>query len=197
MYSHKAKLAITDHRQVAWLAGLLEGEGSFIKRGNSIAISLQMTDLDIVERVAALTNSKVHEIAPVKEHHKKSYALRIDGARAAYYMEQVLPYMGARRTQKIIECLTYFGERLSARLDSIGSNHHKVSDADLIASWNSKDPSVSLRKFARSLSVNHETLRKRLTKLGLYTPAKLSSRLVRQIENISLKDRLSNLNQAL
>ena len=41
-----------------WLAGILEGEGSFLARPpsspNSPAIRLPMTDVDVVERVAAI-----------------------------------------------------------------------------------------------------------------------------------------------
>jgi hypothetical protein len=45
---------------IAWLAGLLEGEGSFMrgKRKDAPGISLAMTDRDVVERAAKLLRTK-------------------------------------------------------------------------------------------------------------------------------------------
>ena len=45
-------------RDLYWLAGLLEGEGSFMRgppsRPNMPAIAIQMTDEDVIQRVAQL-----------------------------------------------------------------------------------------------------------------------------------------------
>lgn len=53
-----------ENNDLHWLAGLLEGEGSFMKPSpsspNCPIISLQMTDEDIVKRVSLLFNCKYH-----------------------------------------------------------------------------------------------------------------------------------------
>ena len=43
---------------IAWLAELLEGEGSFVMSERSIAIVVKMTDRDVVERAAALLGGR-------------------------------------------------------------------------------------------------------------------------------------------
>ncbi len=48
---------------IAWLAGLVEGEGSFHMSTRSIAIILTMTDRDVVERAATLLNGRVYKLA--------------------------------------------------------------------------------------------------------------------------------------
>lgn len=54
-------------RDIDWLAGLLEGEGSFSggrgKRG-SLSIDLVMTDQDVVEKVARLWAAKIRPRKP-------------------------------------------------------------------------------------------------------------------------------------
>jgi hypothetical protein len=51
--------------EICWLAGLLEGEGTFLKaspsRPNSPTVSLEMTDEDVVARVAHLLGNKKYQ----------------------------------------------------------------------------------------------------------------------------------------
>lgn len=44
---------MSDEIEIAWLAGLLEGEGSFIGATDKypVCLSLEMTDRDVVERL--------------------------------------------------------------------------------------------------------------------------------------------------
>ena len=43
---------------LAWLGGLLEGEGSFMLRNGSPVIALQTTDRDVLHRAASLMDTK-------------------------------------------------------------------------------------------------------------------------------------------
>jgi len=45
--------------EIAWVAGILEGEGSFSRSHRTVRISLEMCDRDIVERVAAHWQTRV------------------------------------------------------------------------------------------------------------------------------------------
>jgi hypothetical protein len=69
-----------------WLAGLLEGEGSFLagppSAPRSPAIQFWMTDRDVVERAAAMLDSAVMPGAPRRAHWKTTYAVRLRGPRA-------------------------------------------------------------------------------------------------------------------
>ena len=101
--------------QAAWLAGLFEGEASFsyVTTGHP-RIVLQMTDFDIVQRVADIFNVNVHtrKKAKGREHHKTLYAIAICKAQILCdTLTQILPYMGERRSQRIIEILDYLKQK--------------------------------------------------------------------------------------
>lgn len=101
--------------EIAWLAGLLEGEGSF---GNyskktmvDLRVQLAMGDLDVVEKAAAVVGG-----APIytydrkgqkgfRDHHKPQHKITLRGYQAARVMQAILPYMGRRRSEKIEELL--------------------------------------------------------------------------------------------
>lgn len=88
-----------------WLAGLLEGEGSFdLHRGRYPRIRLGMTDRDVVGRAATLMGGKVRlSLKPAP--HKATWHTEVSGAKAVAIMRSILPFMGARRSAKIAEIL--------------------------------------------------------------------------------------------
>lgn len=88
-----------------WLAGLLEGEGSFdAHRGKYPRIRLAMTDRDIVGRAASLMDATIRlSLHPAP--NKATWHTEISGKRAALIMAEILPHMGARRSGKIAEVL--------------------------------------------------------------------------------------------
>lgn len=98
--------------ETAWIAGLLEGEGSFILRpGTSgrrsgLRVSLEMCDEDVVRRAAALSPSKSRVRSRFRqEGWSTTFQLHWGGKEAETLMRAVLPYMGERRSTKIKECL--------------------------------------------------------------------------------------------
>jgi len=95
--------------EVAWLAGLLEGEGCFFrhktgKRGQyGGAIKVCMTDKDVIEHAARLMNVTPHFIPGMRSLIQKSpqwYAYA-GGQKARHSMELILPFMGERRGTRI------------------------------------------------------------------------------------------------
>lgn len=94
-----------------WLAGLLEGEGTFGVQtvdGKPYAYArLVMTDLDVVERAAALfpTTGSIVVVPSRKEGWQQSYSVNWSHRKAIDVMWAVLPLMGARRTEKIVDVL--------------------------------------------------------------------------------------------
>jgi hypothetical protein len=95
-----------DREDLCWLAGLLEGEGSFRKGPPCEAkyprITIQMTDIDVIQRVAALFEIKY--IYAKKYNHddwKDSYSIVLKGKRAIRIMNELYPLMGERRKQQI------------------------------------------------------------------------------------------------
>ena len=84
-------------RDVVWLAGLLEGEGSFFSYRNSPTISVNMTDKDVVEKAAALLRSKVYTCNPGSPDRKIPYSATAHGSIAISWMMSLYQFMGERR----------------------------------------------------------------------------------------------------
>lgn len=88
-----------------WLAGLLEGEGTFdLHRGKYARIRVGMTDRDVVGRAASLMGTSIR-MSISTMGHKSTYHAEMSGARAEALMRELLPYMGARRSSKIGDIL--------------------------------------------------------------------------------------------
>lgn len=94
-----------DRDDLLWLAGLLEGEGTFDShRGKYPRIRLGMTDRDVVGRAASLMDAKIRlSLHPAPA--KPTWHTEISGDRAAEIMRAILPFMGARRSAKIATIL--------------------------------------------------------------------------------------------
>lgn len=92
-------------RDVYWLAGLLEGEGTFdLHRGKYPRIRLGMTDRDVVGRAATLLGGKVRlSLKPAPA--QAMWHVEISGTKATEIMRAILPHMGARRSAKIATIL--------------------------------------------------------------------------------------------
>jgi hypothetical protein len=95
--------------EVAWLAGLLEGEGSFSKgppsKPNLPRIQLSSTDEDVVSRVARLFDIR-YCCARARKHinlipTKPIFQLQVRGSKAVIWMKRVEPHMGVRRKEQI------------------------------------------------------------------------------------------------
>jgi len=92
-------------KDIAWLAGLLEGEGCFRYR-TTPTIQFAMTDKDVVGRAAGLLGAaSVRFRKPQAAHHKPQYEVSIHGQLAAEWMMTLYVLLGARRRGKIREIL--------------------------------------------------------------------------------------------
>jgi hypothetical protein len=97
----------------AWLAGLLEGEGTFEAdqvNGSSGRVAICMTDRDVVDRAARMmmaevTTKLLNKYRPAF-NRKPMYFARVSGTRARQVMERILPYLGERRAERVIRLLS-------------------------------------------------------------------------------------------
>lgn len=105
--------------EFSWLAGILEGEGSFIKGPKSMpnqpAISIQMTDEDIIQRVAKMFGtSYCRSDRGLDKGWKPAYRTMLRGEPAVLLMQILYPLMGKRRQNQIsdaIKSYKYLGAR--------------------------------------------------------------------------------------
>ena len=98
-------------KDIAWLAGLLEGEGSFTgatkRHPGSIRLAISSTDYDILERVSALLGNKGIYGPYMSKLGKKPYhTVCISGSPAVSWMMTLYTLMGTRRRARIRELIT-------------------------------------------------------------------------------------------
>jgi len=106
---------------LVWLAGWLEGEGSFICSGTTtkdmcFQIRGVSTDLDVIERVA--TALKVDVGGPFydkRPNRKPLYYANLPGKRARDLMLQLYPLMGNRRQRQISDAITKYDSRFESK----------------------------------------------------------------------------------
>ena len=81
--------------EIAWLAGLLEGEGYFhLNRERYPRVVLSMTDEDVVTKAAILMKSRVHRNGNV-------YTTSISGVKAIGWVMTLYSYLHKRRKERI------------------------------------------------------------------------------------------------
>jgi hypothetical protein len=96
-----------------WLAGLLEGEGTFLagppSAPRSPAVQVSMVDRDIIERAGALLDAAVTMVPSRREGWRTAYCVRVRGARAVMWMQRLRPLMGTRRQVQIDRAIESHG----------------------------------------------------------------------------------------
>ena len=121
-----------------WVAGLLEGEGSFTcdsmngKSRPRPRISLQMTDEDVVKKVASILKCKVWGPYKKKEPRKPVWVCALTGMEAAAWMNLLKYYLGSRRKEQIDIALKNFKPEKYGKWRKMTSNFDKDRIEDLI-----------------------------------------------------------------
>lgn len=95
---------------IHWVAGFLEGEGSFgqTRRGTCRQPSIQAntTDLDIAIKLSILLQAKVKPPRLTSQISKlPSYEVRVTGAKAVGWMMTLYPLLGERRQVRVKRAL--------------------------------------------------------------------------------------------
>ncbi len=104
--------------EIAWLAGLFEGEASFgldtrsIKRYKvstsppALFIKIAMVDEDIIKRVSKLVNKNYFSPTRRTVKQKQVYIVHIgDRKTLIELLPKLFPYFGERRKLKVQECI--------------------------------------------------------------------------------------------
>lgn len=105
---------------IAWAAGILEGEGCFFitsdkrrKATKKLAIQCKMTDQDIILRIHdVFASGFIYKCKNQEEHHKQAWVWQVyrqNDVETIIY--KVLPYLGIRRSAKAKELLAYIDSR--------------------------------------------------------------------------------------
>lgn len=96
-------------RDLAWFAGIMEGEGYFgVRKHSGLTLEVTMTDKDVIDRVASLFPFGTRNERTLPSG-KIAYWWGVTKQSAvAGLMMTLLPLMGNRRRQKIIDCLQHW-----------------------------------------------------------------------------------------
>ena len=84
---------------IAWLAGLVEGEGSFVSNNHSIVMAISSTDWDVIDKAARILDAPVR--GPYEQHGcgtKPFYRVTVYGAEWPFTL---FPFLRRRRRDKI------------------------------------------------------------------------------------------------
>jgi len=105
---------------IAWIAGLLEGEGYFgidnrskdryevSNTPPSPFIKISMVDEDIIERLSQLLDKSYFSPTRKTVTGKQVYTLHIgEKEKVLFVLQKILPYMGARRGERIKESISH------------------------------------------------------------------------------------------
>ncbi len=92
---------------VAWLAGLVEGEGNIGINGRSLTIRIKMSDHDVILRAAELLGGKVYP-APVAEGRRPQWLTQVKGSIAASWAMTLYPWLGIRRRQQVRDGMAHW-----------------------------------------------------------------------------------------
>ena len=94
---------------VSWLAGLLEGEGTFTAKapGSWVGIGVEMCDQPTVARVAGMLGASAisRDDAGAEKGWSPTYRIKISGNRARPWMTMLRPFLGERRRAAIDRAL--------------------------------------------------------------------------------------------
>jgi hypothetical protein len=118
-----AKLVDTarNHPDLLWLAGLVEGEGSFFPGSPSApglpVMQVAMVDVDVISRAARMLGVTVRTIRPRREAWKTIYTCRIRGAPAVAWMTALRPHLGLRRRSQVKRAIASYAPRSGRLLD--------------------------------------------------------------------------------
>jgi len=105
---------------IAWIAGLLEGEGYFgidnrSKKRYEVSntppapfIKISMVDEDIIERLSQLLDKSYFSPTRKTVTGKQVYTLHLgEKEKVLFVLQKILPYMGARRGERIKESISH------------------------------------------------------------------------------------------
>jgi hypothetical protein len=112
-----------DALDLHWLAGLLEGEGSFFPGPPSSphlpVAQISMADQDVMARVGRLFGRQIVTVVPRQQHWQTIYFVRVTGSKAVAWMKALRPLLGKRRREQVDRALASYAPRSRQLLDDI------------------------------------------------------------------------------
>lgn len=126
-----------DIKDIAWLAGLIEGEGSFYLSPDAkqVAIYLRMTDEDVVVRAKLMFGIHTGVLVLTRGNSGRlrrnaMYGINVRGSAAVGWMLTLYSFLGARRRAKIRDIVSRW--RSGKSVPRRGRGRQKTTLHDLL-----------------------------------------------------------------
>jgi len=108
--STQKAVATPNDRELWWLAGFLEGEGSFVSTGGGgrkrcEMVSARQVQREPLERVISLLGGRIHSYTPNNPKAQPAHDWVVSGSRARGVMLTLYPLLSPRRQQQIHDVL--------------------------------------------------------------------------------------------
>lgn len=139
--------------ELAWFAGLFEGEGTFnFSNGVPRRISISMTDLDVLEAVRDSFGGSIHSAsrAVYKEHWKDAWVWNLSGEKAVQLSEAIYPLLSLRRKERANEFISQLRTRISERGEQ--KDFHEKRKKRMVELRNS---GYTIREIGAIIGVDH------------------------------------------
>lgn len=161
------QIPVLAERDFFWVIGVLEGEGSFLaacpsESVNRVKVVVEMTDEDVIARLAGFWNRSYHSPASRNPKWKRTYVTLVTGRAAVAWMRAIRPHMGMRRQDQIDRALSKYDPMLyvSPHMRSPFMREDVMEMAQLRASG------LTFREIGERYGVAGPTIFKRLKKLS-------------------------------
>ena len=124
-------------KDLYWMAGIIEGEGAmYVKeKQKSAVLVIDMTDKDVVERVANLWKNKtIYTHTPKNPNgndYKTMYKVQRKGYPALIIMQLIYPIMGDRRKKQIEKCFDLYNYNIHKKLPIKSKTDQRTTGAQI------------------------------------------------------------------
>jgi len=149
-----------DLSDLVWLAGLIEGDGHFSLTEGRPIVGISMKDEDVIDRLAKMWETSYSKETPRKKGWSPVFKCSISGKKALVWMRTMLPYLGARRSEKVKRICHDFEKIREARLSSDPNAEtfaFQRFDKDALRR---EYGTASYRDLGKKYGVSHETIRR-------------------------------------
>ena len=92
--------------EVAWLAGIYEGEGNCsIRTGRNFRVEIAMTDEDVMQHLYQIVGIGSIKLYPARGAYKPVTRWSVGGKEAVLFLEKILPWLGCRRSERATQAI--------------------------------------------------------------------------------------------
>lgn len=115
-------------KEIAWLAGILEGEANFTNTNGSPTIRVEMADEDVIQKIALLFKRPYYIRDRRDANWRQYHYVGIYGTPAIEWMYTIFSFMGIRRKHTITLLInSWKAKEIHNSIDFFRCGHPKIA----------------------------------------------------------------------